>query len=238
MSPQDHCERRGVRRDRPTYGTDRARYRPDSELEPGVSAVSISPTTNPPEPGAWSDTRRAVLRIVLIAVLQTAGLLVVYYLMPVATHDRSFAMRFVGSATLVALVFVWQVKRVITAKSRLFRSLTSLGLAIPLVVVVYSGLYLTVSLDNPAAFSEVLGKTDALYFTVTTLATVGYGDISPSSDLARIVAMTQMVANVTLIGFSVRIVSGMASNLLRDRRSRQPDGGQATSKDESPEHVG
>lgn len=189
--------------------------------------MSTLQTTDSVDPGALGDNRRAVWRIVLIAVLQTAGLLVVFYLMPVTTRDRSFAIRFVGSVTLVALVFVWQVKRVIAAESRLFRSLTSLGLAIPLVVVVYAGLYLTLSLDDPAAFSEVLAKTDALYFTVTTLATVGYGDISPTSDLARIVAMTQMVANVTLIGFSVRIVSSMASNLLRDRRSRKPDLGRA-----------
>lgn len=173
--------------------------------------------------------------IILIAVLQTAGLLAVYYFMPVTTGERSFAIRFVGSATLMALVLVWQVKRVIAAESRLFRSLTSLGFAIPLLVVLYSGLYLTLSIDDPAAFSEVLAKTDALYFTVTTLATVGYGDISPSSDLARIVAMTQMVANVTLIGFSVRIVSSMASKLVQDRRSRRPDDGQTNHTGQPPQ---
>ena len=34
-------------------------------------------------------------------------------------------------------------------------------------------------LDRSIPFSETFGRTDALYFTVTVLATVGFGDITP-----------------------------------------------------------
>jgi voltage-gated potassium channel len=51
-----------------------------------------------------------------------------------------------------------------------------------------------------------LTKTDALYFTVTVFATVGFGDIVPRTELARIVTMSQMLADLVVIGLIVRVM--------------------------------
>jgi hypothetical protein len=40
--------------------------------------------------------------------------------------------------------------------------------------------------------AEPLSRTDALYYTITVFSTVGFGDITPRADLARIVTMVQM----------------------------------------------
>jgi hypothetical protein len=43
---------------------------------------------------------------------------------------------------------------------------------------------------------------DALYFCVTTLSTVGYGDLSPSTDLGKIFTMFYILTGVgVLVGF-------------------------------------
>jgi len=46
--------------------------------------------------------------------------------------------------------------------------------------------------------------TDALYFSVITLSTIGYGDIVPVAPMARVLASIQSVAGMLLLlfGFS------------------------------------
>ena len=165
-----------------------------------------------------SELGRVTWRIAGISFVQTAGLVAAYYIMPMNLTHRPPVVRVASSLLLLVIVFAWQVRRVMRAESPLYRGLVSLSLAVPLLVVVFAGLYLTLSVNDAGSFSEELGRTDALYFTMTTLATVGYGDISPSSSLARITTMTQMVANVVVIGFAVRVLGRMASNYI----SRNP----------------
>ena len=52
------------------------------------------------------------------------------------------------------------------------------------------------SITSASAFSEPLSRTDALYFTTSTFATVGFGDITPVSQLARGVVSVQMIADL------------------------------------------
>jgi hypothetical protein len=59
---------------------------------------------------------------------------------------------------------------------------------------------------KPNSFTETLSRTDALYFTVTIFSTVGFGDIAPTSELARIISMTQMLMGLIVHGLTARIV--------------------------------
>ena len=52
---------------------------------------------------------------------------------------------------------------------------------------------------SAASFTEPLTRTDALYFTVTVFSTVGFGDISPKSEAARVVLIVQMLADLVLL---------------------------------------
>jgi len=168
-----------------------------------------------------NGSSRVAWRIAGISFLQATGLVTAYYLMPINFSERSPALRVVSTIVILVLVLAWQVRAVMRAESRLYRGLISLGLVVPLLIVVYASIYLTLSISNAASFSEELGRTDALYFTMTTLATVGYGDIFPTTPAARITAMSQMVANVIVIGLAVRVVGHMASDYF----SQQPSDG-------------
>ena len=59
---------------------------------------------------------------------------------------------------------------------------------------------------NPAVFNEALTRTDALYFTITVFATVGFGDIAPVAQWMRVVVSLQMVADLLVLGFVLRAV--------------------------------
>jgi voltage-gated potassium channel len=78
--------------------------------------------------------------------------------------------------------------------------------AYPLLVVVFAFTYLSLSRVDAANFSERLDRVGALYFTVSTISTVGFGDITADTDGARILVTFQMLFNLALIAGLVRLV--------------------------------
>ena len=73
---------------------------------------------------------------------------------------------------------------------------------------------------DPANFTQDLSRVDALYFTVTTFATVGFGDIAPVSEEARIITTVQIVIDLILVGLVVRVFLGS----VRAGLARRDDG--------------
>lgn len=57
---------------------------------------------------------------------------------------------------------------------------------------------------------------DSLYFRAATRTTVGYGDMSPTTDAAKLFTVPYMLSGVTII------VTYLNAPLLRRRRDRQP----------------
>lgn len=56
---------------------------------------------------------------------------------------------------------------------------------------------------NAFAYIEKLTLIDAIYFTIVTLGTVGYGDIHPTSTLGRVFASLFIVVNILILAFFV-----------------------------------
>ena len=54
----------------------------------------------------------------------------------------------------------------------------------------------------------------ALYFTVTVFSTVGFGDITPTSDPARAVVMVQMIGDLVFIAVVIRLILEAARGTL------------------------
>jgi len=86
-----------------------------------------------------------------------------------------------------------------------------------LVGMLFSFVYAVIgAVDADALFAEGNAATpaDELYFSFVTLCTVGYGDLTPADDLARTVAIGEM-----LIGqiYLVTVVSLIVTNLGRRR---------------------
>jgi len=65
--------------------------------------------------------------------------------------------------------------------------------------------------------AEGLSLTDAIYFTIVTIATVGYGDISPATSLGKILSIVLIVGGV---GTFVGVVAN-AFEIFLDRRDRE-----------------
>ncbi|MFC8721810.1 potassium channel family protein [Kitasatospora sp. NPDC057198] len=90
-------------------------------------------------------------------------------------------------------------------------------------LVVFSTAYLAMS-KEPGELDGLVTKVDALYFTVITMATVGYGDIHPAGQAARIVVMLQLLYTVVFLTTGVtaltRQVKTRAVQRARHREQR------------------
>ena len=59
-------------------------------------------------------------------------------------------------------------------------------------------------------------RTDALYFTITIFATVGFGDITAVTQTARVVTMMQMLLDLIVLGLLIRLVLSAVQTSQRD----------------------
>lgn len=87
-----------------------------------------------------------------------------------------------------------------------------------LIPVAYCYLLLTVDVNQATpVFGQPEPTTSFMYFSLTTLTTVGYGDLAPATPLARLLATSEaLVGQVYLVTFVAMLV-GLAGERLRGR---------------------
>ena len=69
------------------------------------------------------------------------------------------------------------------------------------IIFVYSGLiYQVEHTVNPEAFQTFL---DAIYFSVVTMTTVGFGDVTPLSEGGRLLTVLMILTGISLIPWQI-----------------------------------
>lgn len=90
-----------------------------------------------------------------------------------------------------------------------------LGFMVLEVLALFSVTYIEIASD-PDEMSGLTTPLDALYFTMTTLMTIGFGDISAKSQLARGTVLIQMFFSVIVLTASVRLLSSLTRSITRE----------------------
>jgi voltage-gated potassium channel len=177
---------------------------------------------------ARPQRRRLVAMLAIRTSLSVAMLLLIYTLLPAeATMTTDALVRLVASLVFVALVIALQVHAIRSANYPVLRAIEAAINAIFVFIIVFALFYLGLARSNPANFSEPLNHISAFYFTVTTLATVGFGDISAKSDVARLVVTVQMLLDLAIVAIIVRVFSSIA----RASQTRSDDMARTSSSD-------
>jgi hypothetical protein len=163
----------------------------------------------------------AVGRILLAIVL----LLGLYFLLPFDHASVTQVWQVVvGGVILLAAVSALQLRAVAHAEFPTIRGAEALVVSLVLLLVTFAGIYNGLSSYDADAFDETLDHIGALYFAMTTLTTIGYGDIAPVSDVARIVVMVQMVVDVIVLGVFIKLVANTVKlRLAKDAEVVDPD---------------
>ena len=165
---------------------------------------------------------RALAETVLRSTAAVIVLLVVYYTAPL-DHPLTIrtALRFGAALVLFGVTVALQVRGILGSDRPKLRAIRALAVGVPLLLVVFASTYWTVATQQAGAFSEPLSRTDSLYFTVTVFTTVGFGDITPVTDLARVLVTVQMVVGLLTVGVIAKVVLG-AVQVAESRRNREP----------------
>ena len=162
---------------------------------------------------------RKVAFTLLRAMASTVVLVAIYYLLPLDSTSIKvvIAMLLVGLLLLVGLV-VFQVRGIMRATYPALRAVGALATSVPLFLLLFAATYFVVDKISGSNFNQPLSRTDALYFTVTVFATVGFGDIVATSDGARALVTAQMVAGIAVVGLGARIIV----DAIQHGREQQP----------------
>jgi amino acid transporter len=151
--------------------------------------------------------RRALVRSGATIFGALALLLGALYVLPFDhfSSERS-VVRLGVVVALVAVVFILQIRRVSEAELPELRAVEALGIVLAVFLVGFSIIYLSMYRADVHTFTQPLNPTRALYFTISVFSTVGFGDITPRTDSARLVVSAQMLLDLAIIGVVVRMI--------------------------------
>lgn len=139
--------------------------------------------------------------------------LAAFYLVPVTSRDAGPTTRIVIGVMLLAALATMVISQLRSDQDRVGR------LVMVLIVVVFGFalVFYSLAVGSPGEFSGLHTRTDALYFTVVTITTIGYGDIHPVGQIARLVV-------VAVILFDLVFITALASSIASRLRIRVTDG--------------
>lgn len=177
------------------------------------------PTRRPP-------SRRARFRAAVRTIGSVALLLGVYLGSSTDRPTTTTLVLIAVGLVLLVLLLGWQVRSVVRSPYPVLRAIEAFVTATMLFVVLFAGGYAALSETTPGAFTEPVDRVDALYFTMTVLATVGFGDIAPVTAAARLVVTVQMVcgfAFAALVGREFLAAVRRAQDGTEGRGDDPPD---------------
>ena len=154
--------------------------------------------------------RRHLYRRAVVRPLSTViALIALYYTLPLDhVDDPEVALVLVAGLLAIVGLCTWQVRAIQRARYPGVQAIEGLAFAVPLFLLLFATGYYVLASVTPGAFTELVNRTDALYFTVTVFSTVGFGDIAPVTQPARVAVLVQMVADLLVLGVLLRAVTG------------------------------
>jgi voltage-gated potassium channel len=156
---------------------------------------------------------------VLRLVAACAALLVVYFVLPAEKHMASDVV----VRALIALVILGLLAYLIIRQFRLEMHLGADyrvdGLLVSIfgVVVAFSFAFYLLGRNDPGQMAGLHTRIDALYFTVSTLTTVGFGDVHAAGQAARVLVLIQMGFNLIFITSAAALLSGKIRSTAEQR---------------------
>lgn len=170
-----------------------------------------------------------------------AALLVSFY----AEHVVNNAVAYLAAMSLIALIVLALARNIAIFLldagllfEEFFRRMARL--AIPafafltcyaMLVIIFASVFLLMAQHAVQPHFRVVGETralnfsEAIHFSITTLSTVGYGDIVPASNAARVVASAEVICGLLLLMFGVSELQEYAREHRRRREGLAADRG-------------
>lgn len=131
----------------------------------------------------------------------------------VGAGSRLGAIVALAAVALIVPLTIRRVRAVATSDHPVLDAVQAVVLLLTVLVFGFAGLF--VVLDHRGdQFAGLDTKIDAVYFTVTTLSTVGYGDVHAVGQAGRVAVTLQIVFNMAFLAVALRLVVHAAQSRL------------------------
>ncbi|WP_395658138.1 potassium channel family protein [Nocardioides sp.] len=140
-----------------------------------------------------------------------------YFVVPVEVNAEDVAMRLVVSVLIVSVLtagVIWQVVRHLEHPQM---RVDGLVFAVVLAVLAFALGFYRLEMANPGEIYGLNTRLDSLYFTVSTLLTVGFGDIHAQGQTARAMVLVAMIFNVLVVATAVTTLSNAVRRRAQER---------------------
>jgi len=173
-----------------------------------------------------ASRRRALLGALARSTATSLALLVLYFTAPLDAGPLAVSFWLVAGLALVGVLVTWQVRSIARAPYPRLRAVEAACSTLPLFLLLFAATHFELDQLKPGSYSQTMTRIDALYFVMTVFTTVGFGDITPVTEVARVVVMLQMLGDVIFIGLIARVLLGAVQTGLRRQRVEQagPEG--------------
>ncbi len=100
---------------------------------------------------------------------------------------------------------------------RKFELITLFALLVFVVFIGGIAIYIAEEQHN----NKINGLFDALYWSFITITTVGYGDISPATDIGRVISFVIVILGITMISFATSVIVSAFSEKLNELKEER-----------------
>jgi hypothetical protein len=149
-----------------------------------------------------------------------------YYLLPVEPPTGAGPLgRLSGTALALAgfvLVVRTQRKGLRSGRWPVLARVEALLTALYLLIIVFAMTYFLLYRVAPDQITGIADRTDSLYFAVTVMSTVGFGDVHAVGTTGRAIVTGQMLFDLVYVGTALRALSARQAVV-------SPSGGEAGS---------
>ena len=183
-----------------------------------LNAVLTTLKSNP----EWGLARGITIGLWLLAL---AGSLIAFAPVPRAWERLALGIETLSLLPLLALLAAGILRFVYRSRRLTIDGVFATVVVYMIVAIFFSRLYLLLLGADPQAFNlpvpiasrtSHLLQVDLLYYSLITQCSVGYGDILPVSDAARMLAVIQAVVGQFYMAVVVAIFVGMYATQRRD----------------------
>jgi voltage-gated potassium channel len=120
------------------------------------------------------------------------------------------------------IVLLARMRRVMSKSGKFVQRSHVIALLGITVSIIFIGAFAALVLDGETENAQITSFSDAIWWSISTVTTVGYGDIVPTSIAARIMGMFLMVVG---IGVMAAFISQVSATLVESRMKRGSEKG-------------
>ena len=149
-----------------------------------------------------------MIRSFLKVGASSIGVLVLYLVVPLDGDLAPViaAGALVGMLGLLVPLTLREARRIAEVDDPIIHAAKALLMLLTLLIVGFATVHYTIETAYPEELVGLETKVDGLYFSTTVATTVGFGDITPTGQVARAVVTIQMLFDLLFIGVAVRIL--------------------------------